>query len=71
MSQVYPKFLYARVVNPYNINEYLLTGSEPADVADTAVGDNDSVSPTVARYVLVGSGTIHHTAPVYVEDTVS
>lgn len=69
MSQVYPKFLYARVVNPHNINEYLLTGSEPADVSDTRVGDNDVVSLIAARYALVGTGTIQHTAPAYVEDT--
>lgn len=68
MSQ-YPKFLYARVVNPGTEDQFVLTGPDLDDVSDTVVSDSDSVSETVARYALVGTGTIHNTAPRYVEDT--
>lgn len=68
MTEVYPKFLYARVVNPGTEDQFLLTGPEPSDVSDEAIADNDSALPNVARYKLVGYGSIHHTAPRYVED---
>lgn len=64
----YPKFLYARIVNPGTEDQFLLTGPEPSDVSDDVVDGSDSVSLKVARYKLVGSGEIHHTAPRYVED---
>lgn len=67
----YPKTLLVRIVNPDERDEYLLVGQEPADVADTAVGDNDSLAPKAARYVLAGTGSINHTAPQYVEDAQS
>lgn len=64
----YPKTLFARSVNPGTEDEYMLTGTEPGDVDASRVGGEDSVDPKVARYALVGSGSIHYTAPVYVED---
>lgn len=64
----YPQTLYARVVNPDTKDEYLLTGGEPSDVSDSVVGPGDYVEPTVARYVLAGTGEVHHSAPVYVEN---
>lgn len=69
MSQVYPKIIYARIVGPGTNYEYMLTGPDLNDVSDGVVGDNETLSPKVARYALVGTGEIHHTAPRYVEDT--
>lgn len=69
MSQVYPKFLYARVVNPDTDEEYMLTGTDLNDVSDDIVSESTSLSVKVARYALVGTGEIHHAAPRYVEDT--
>lgn len=70
MSQ-YPKQIYVRTVNPGTEDEFQIFGPDPADVSDTVVPDGDSLSSTVARYVLVGTGQIHHTAPAYVEATAS
>jgi hypothetical protein len=70
MSQ-YSQYLYVRTVNPGSVDEYVIVGSNPADVSDGVVGDMDELSPKVARYALVGTGEIHHTAPMYVEDTVA
>lgn len=67
MSQ-YPKFLYARIVDPGTEDQFLQTGPELSDVDDNSVGESQSVALTAARYQLVGTGTIHHTAPRYVED---
>lgn len=64
----YPKYLYARIVDPGTDGEYMATGAELSDVDDSSVGEMQSVSSTVARYKLIGTGTIHHTAPRYVED---
>lgn len=64
-----PTFIYARVVNPGEDHETLISGPELSDVDETVVGDNDSVEPIVGRYMLVGTGKVHHTAPRYVEDT--
>lgn len=68
MSEKYPNFLYARIVNPGTEDQFLLTGPEHSDVADDVVGEQESVAETVGRYVLAGIGKIHHTAPVYVEE---
>lgn len=64
----FPKFLYARVIDPGTDNEFLLSGSDLTDVDDSSVSDNQTVSKKVARYKLVGTGEIHQTAPRYVED---
>lgn len=69
MSKVQlPETIYARVVDPGTPDEYLLTGTDPSEVDDTSVGENQSVSTNVGRYRLVGEGSIRHTAPVYMED---
>lgn len=65
----YPEMIYARVVNPGMDDEYMITGDAPEDVDEALVGPGESVSSIVARYVLKGYGGIHHSAPVYVEDT--
>lgn len=65
----YPSILYVRTVNPGTDDEYSIFGPGPADVSDTVVGENDTVSTLVARYSLVGKGEIHLTAPAYVETT--
>jgi hypothetical protein len=70
MTQDYPMMFYARVVNPGTDDEFMVTG-DIGDVSDAAIGENNSASPTVARYMLVGTGSLHYTAPTYVEDTVS
>lgn len=67
MPNEYSSTLYVRTVNPGTLDEFMIFGSDPSDVDDTVVGPGDSVSPTVARYMLVGTGEIHHTAPLYVE----
>lgn len=64
----YPKTLLVRTVNPGTVDEFLIVGQEPSEVADTAVSDRDSLDPKAARYVLAGVGSIHHSAPQYVED---
>lgn len=65
---VYSKTLFVRLVNPGSGNEFLLVGPDIEDVNDTAVGDNDTLSEDVARYMLVGTGQIQRTALSYVED---
>lgn len=65
----YPQQLYVRIVNPGSVNEYHIFGPDPSDVSDTLVGESDSLEPTVARYVRVGTGVLHLAAPQYVEDT--
>lgn len=64
----YPLSLYVRIINPGTSEEYLITGTEPSDVDATHIGDTDSAEPRVARYSLAGTGSVHFTAPVYVED---
>lgn len=65
----YSQYLYVRTVNPgHPTDEYQISGTVPGDVSDDVVGDCESLSPIVARYSLVGTGVIHHTAPLYVED---
>ena len=65
----YTQYLYVRVVNPGTEEQYYLVGSEPGDVSDFQVGSDDSLSSTVARYTLAGTGEIHNSAPMYVEHT--
>jgi hypothetical protein len=64
----YPVHLLVRKVNPGTKNEYFIFGPEPSDVADDVVGDGDSLEPKAARYMLVGTGTVHSSSPLYVED---
>lgn len=60
---VYPKQLLAVYSNHGDSdNEYLATGVTPNDLEGV---DNPTVR--VARYVLVGTGVIQHTAAQYVE----
>jgi len=67
---IYPKTIYARVVNPGTEDEYMVTGTELNDVSDTAVDGGESVATTIGRYQLVGEGEIHYTAPRYIEKPV-
>ena len=64
----FSEFLYVRVVNPGTENEYVICGPDPTYVSDFEIDGSDSVSPKVARYALVGTGSIHFTAPLYIED---
>lgn len=64
----YSQYLYVRTVNPGTEGEYQISGTTPGDVSDDIVGDQESLCPKVARYVLAGVGAIHHTAPLYVEE---
>lgn len=66
----YSQHLYVRIVNPGTEDEYVICGPTPSEVSDTVVGDSDSVSKTVARYSLVGTGEIHQAEPMYVETSV-
>lgn len=67
MSNTYPMTIYTRLVNPGTVDEYMLVGPDPRNVSDEVVGENETVDPTVARYMLVGTGTVHSQAPTYVE----
>lgn len=58
----YPKQLLAVYSNHGTADEYLATGEIPRDLEGV-----DSPTVRVARYVLVGTGVISHTAPVYTE----
>lgn len=62
----YPEMLMVRIVNPDTQDEFMAVGTDVNDVADEEF--EHGVHPKVARYRLVGTGTIHHTAPRYVED---
>lgn len=66
----YSSYLYVRTVNPGTPDEYQISGTTPGEVSDDVVGDCDALSPTVARYILAGTGSIHHTAPMYLEEHV-
>lgn len=67
----YSSYLYVRTVNPGTPDEYQISGTTPADVSDDVVNDSDALSTTVARYILAGTGSIHHCAPMYVEENVA
>lgn len=60
---VYPKYLLAVYCNHGTDYQWLATGENPAELSD------DSPTVKVARYVLVGTGVIQHSAPQYVEHT--
>lgn len=62
----YSENLYVRIVNPGTPDEFMAVGTDANDVADEEF--EHGVHPKVARYRLVGIGSIHHTAPRYVED---
>lgn len=64
MSASYPKFIYGLIVNPDTEDQFMLTGEQLSDIET----DDESLKK-VARYKLVGTGEVHHTAPVYVEDS--
>lgn len=64
----YPMTIYGRIVNPGTEDEYMVTGEEPSEVSDDHFGSDDTLSPRVARYILVGVGEIKYTAPRYVEE---
>lgn len=60
----YPKYIYARLVNLGTDDQFMLTGTELSEIET-----QDNVHEKTARYKLVGIGEVHHSAPVYVEDT--
>lgn len=59
----YPQSLLVRYVNHGTDDQYLLVGEAPNDI------ETDDGTTKVARYVLVGTGVIQHTAAQYVEHT--
>lgn len=64
----FPKMLYAAVANQgHTDDEFLATAESPSEL----VNASDDLSVKVARYMLVGTGVIQHSAPVYVEDAAS
>jgi hypothetical protein len=65
---VYPVELFVRTVNPRTVDEYLLVGPSVADVLDEIVGDREKLDPTVARYVLAGTGQVFRGRATYAED---
>lgn len=68
-QNIYPQMLYTRLVNPGTKDEYMLVGPDVANVTADVVGDSDTVDPTVVRYMLVGTGSVHYSAPRYVENS--
>ena len=62
----YPQYLLVRIINPGTSEEYVVVGTDPTDVDD--ISFESSVHPKVARYKLISTGEMYHTAPRYVED---
>lgn len=61
----YPKVLYAAYEAHGTDDQYMVVGPDHHSIVDQDQGEQ---SVTIARYVLAGTGTIQHSAPVYVED---
>lgn len=61
---VYPRSLLAVYSQHGTTEQFLATGEVPGDLAWV-----DDPTVKVARYVLVGTGVIEHSAPTYMEHT--
>lgn len=65
----FPRSILVRIGNIGEPDhEYLAVGTTPSEIGDDVIA-NGSVK--TARYVLAGTGVIHQSAPLYVEDTKS
>jgi len=67
---VFPQSILVKVVTDDDGEDTLIAASTPGALHDTAdcLDGELVVSSKTARYVLAGTGSIQHSAPVYVED---
>lgn len=63
----FPKTLLVAYSDHGTEDEYLFTGKTPKELQELAGALGDT-TVKIARYMLVGTGTIHNDGPYYVED---